>query len=49
MGYTGPLSIEWEDAGMAREFGAPASLDFIRKLDWDLPKASFDAAFASAN
>jgi sugar phosphate isomerase/epimerase len=47
IGYDGPISTEWEDAGMDREFGAPESLAFLRRLDWNLPTGSFDAAFAS--
>jgi sugar phosphate isomerase/epimerase len=46
MGYDGPISIEWEDSGMDRELGAPEALEYIRKLNFDPPKAAFDAAFA---
>lgn len=45
--YQGPLSIEWEDAGMDRERGAPESLEFLRKLAFDKPGAAFDAAFST--
>ena len=48
IGYTGPISIEWEDAGMDRLHGAPEALEFIRGLNAITPPtASFDAAFAS--
>jgi sugar phosphate isomerase/epimerase len=47
IGYEGPLSVEWEDAGMDREHGAPEALEFLRKFAWDAPSARFDAAFAS--
>ena len=47
IGYTGPISVEWEDAGMDRLVGAPEALDFVRRLAFDQPSASFDAAFAS--
>jgi len=47
IGYDGPISVEWEDAGMDREFGAPEALAYLRKLNFDPPTASFDAAFAS--
>lgn len=47
IGYTGPISIEWEDAGMDRLHGAPEALAFIRKLLWTPPTASFDAAFSN--
>ena len=46
IGYDGPISIEWEDAGMDRLAGAPDALAFIRRLTGiELPTASFDAAF----
>jgi sugar phosphate isomerase/epimerase len=47
IGYAGPISIEWEDAGMDRLVGAPEALAFVRTLAFDPPSASFDAAFAS--
>ena len=47
IGYDGPISVEWEDAGMDRLFGAPEALEFLRKLNWDVPTGSFDDAFAS--
>jgi sugar phosphate isomerase/epimerase len=46
IGYDGPISIEWEDSGMDRELGAPESLEYIAKLNFDPPKGAFDAAFA---
>jgi len=47
IGYDGPLSIEWEDSGMDREFGAPEALQFVRKLDFKPSDVAFDAAFSS--
>jgi sugar phosphate isomerase/epimerase len=47
--YDGPISVEWEDAGMDRELGAPESLEFLRKLAFDKPAAAFDAAFSSGD
>jgi len=48
IGYEGPISIEWEDAGMDRLHGAPEALDFVRDLNAITPpSASFDAAFSS--
>ncbi len=47
IGYDGPISIEWEDAGMDRLVGAPEALEYITKLLWDVPEGSFDDAFAS--
>jgi sugar phosphate isomerase/epimerase len=45
VGYTGPLSIEWEDSGMDREFGAREACQFTRKLDFSPSARAFDAAF----
>jgi sugar phosphate isomerase/epimerase len=47
IGYTGPLSLEWEDNGMNREWGAPEALAMIRKQDFDPSEVAFEAAFAS--
>lgn len=46
IGYSGPISIEWEDAGMDRLHGAAEAVDFVREYLWDLPNQSFDAAFS---
>jgi len=47
IGYTGPLSVEWEDVGMDREHGARESVAFIRKTDFAPSNVAFDAAFAA--
>jgi len=47
IGYTGPISIEWEDAGMDRMDGAPDALRYVRSLLWTPPAASFDSAFSN--
>ncbi|GAA4065302.1 sugar phosphate isomerase/epimerase family protein [Agromyces indicus] len=47
IGYTGPISVEWEDAGMDRLHGGPRALEFVRSLIWPRPTASFDAAFSN--
>lgn len=47
IGYAGPISVEWEDAGMDRLRGAPEALAFVRSQLWDPPAAAFDAAFAA--
>jgi sugar phosphate isomerase/epimerase len=50
IGYTGPISVEWEDAGMDRLAGAPDALAFVRKLTQIEPSAtSFDSAFSSGD
>ncbi len=46
-GYQGPLSIEWEDSGMNREWGAPEALKMIKSQDFTSSDIAFDAAFAS--
>ena len=48
VGYQGPLSIEWEDSGMDREWGAPDALRFVRNTDFAPSAVAFDAAFAKA-
>ena len=45
IGYTGPISIEWEDAGMDRLHGAPEALKYVRYQLFAPPTAAFDAAF----
>ena len=45
IGYTGPLSIEWEDSGMDRDYGAPDALAFVRATDFSPSTVAFDAAF----
>ncbi len=46
IGYEGPLSIEWEDSGMDREYGARDALAFARRTDFEPSTQAFDAAFA---
>jgi sugar phosphate isomerase/epimerase len=43
-GYKGPFSVEWEDNGMDRLFGAKEALAFVRKIDFDRSSVSFDGA-----
>jgi sugar phosphate isomerase/epimerase len=45
MNYQGPLSIEWEDSGMNRAWGAREALEFVRRVDFDPSTEAFDAAF----
>ncbi len=47
IGYRGPISVEWEDAGMDRLAGAPEALAYLKHFDLEPPRASFDAAFSS--
>ncbi|BAJ74693.1 sugar phosphate isomerase/epimerase [Microbacterium testaceum StLB037] len=47
IGYDGPTSVEWEDAGMDRLVGGPEALAFVRKLgEITPPHQLFDAAFS---
>jgi sugar phosphate isomerase/epimerase len=46
IGYDGPLSIEWEDSGMDREWGAQDALAFVRRTDFAPSDVAFDSAFA---
>jgi sugar phosphate isomerase/epimerase len=43
--YKGPLSVEWEDGGMDREFGAKEACEFVNKVDFPSSNIAFDAAF----
>ena len=46
IGYEGPISIEWEDAGMDRLHGAKEALAHLKTLDYPISEVSFDAAFS---
>ncbi len=46
VGYQGPLSVEWEDSGMDREYGARDACQFVRRLDFEPSRRAFDAAFS---
>ena len=43
--YDGPLSIEWEDMGMDRDFGAREACDFTKRMNFAQSGRAFDAAF----
>ena len=47
IGYEGPFSVEWEDAGMDRLVGAAEAVEFVRRLAFDRPDVAFDRAFSS--
>ena len=42
--YEGPLSIEWEDSGMERVFGATEACEFTKKLNFSPSNVAFDDA-----
>jgi len=44
IGYDGPLSIEWEDAGMDREWGAQDAIAFVRRSAFQPSTFVFDEA-----
>jgi len=41
--YTGPLSVEWEDNGMEREFGAQEAVEFVKKINFSPSTIAFDS------
>ena len=45
IGYSGPLSVEWEDSRMDRVHGATESAAFSKRLDYKPAAAAFDAVF----
>ncbi len=47
IGYDGPLSVEWEDSGMDREWGAAEAAGYVRRTDFAPSDVAFDSAFAS--
>jgi len=47
MNYDGPLSVEWEDSGMDREFGAKEACEFVKKLNFSPSTVAFDDALKS--
>ncbi|MBT4266682.1 MAG: sugar phosphate isomerase/epimerase [Deltaproteobacteria bacterium] len=44
-GYSGPLSVEWEDNGMDRDFGAAESVEFVKKMNFSASDVTFDGDF----
>ncbi len=46
IGYHGPLSVEWEDNAMDREFGATESAAWVKKSDFAPSSILFDDAFS---
>ncbi len=42
--YAGPLSVEWEDSGMDRDFGAREALEFCKRVDFPASDVAFDQA-----
>jgi sugar phosphate isomerase/epimerase len=44
-GYSGPLSVEYHDAGMDREFGASEACEFVKRLDFEPASPPSNSAF----
>lgn len=42
--YQGPLSVEWEDSGMDRIFGATEACNFVKKINFGKSEVAFDNA-----
>lgn len=38
VGYDGPLSVDWHDPGMDREYGAADAARFVKAIDFDPPR-----------
>jgi sugar phosphate isomerase/epimerase len=47
IGYNGPLSIEWEDSGMEREWGVQDAISFVHRSDFERSTFVFDEAMRS--
>lgn len=45
--YQGPLSVEWEDSGMERIYGATEAAEFVRSVDFAPSDVKFDDAIKS--
>ena len=39
IGYDGPLSVDWKDSGMQRDFGAEDACKFVKRLDFEPAKS----------
>lgn len=46
IGYSGPLSVEWEDSGMNREAGATEAAQYCKNVDFEPSNIKFDAQFS---
>lgn len=44
IGYDGPLSVEWEDSGMDRVYGATEACEFIKRYNFEASTIAFDSA-----
>ena len=47
--YSGPISVEWEDSGMDRVYGATEACEYIKKYNFDASDIAFDSAIQTEN
>ena len=47
IGYAGPLSIEWEDSGLDREYGAREACEQVRAMSLAPTDRAFDTSFSA--
>ncbi len=47
IGYNGPLSVEWEDCAMDRQFGAAEACQIVKDLNYPKAGAKFEKAFTA--
>jgi sugar phosphate isomerase/epimerase len=47
-GYDGPLAVDWQDAGMNRDFGAEDACKFLKRLDFEPAAPGGSDAFRDA-
>lgn len=45
--YQGPLSVEWEDSGMDRVYGATEACEFVKGINFQASNIAFDDALKS--
>jgi sugar phosphate isomerase/epimerase len=45
IGYDGPLAVEWQDGGMDRDYGAEDACKFVKRVDFDSPRARHGGGF----
>ena len=45
IGYNGPLAVDWQDAGMNRDFGAEDACKFVKRLDFEPAQPGGDTPF----
>jgi sugar phosphate isomerase/epimerase len=43
LGYDGPLSVDWNDPGMSRDYGAEDACKFVKRLDFEARPTAGDA------